>query len=102
MIMNTYFLVFLTFWVQFDDLLLAFPSAGQAAPLPCNAEADEYLPPVPQERQERSSPRRQDKSVSARAQAADAIFVARCQPAAWNQSTPLSRPPLYVLMSLQI
>jgi hypothetical protein len=100
---NAYLLVFLTFWVQFDDsLLLALPSAGQSASLPSNDEEEEYLPATGQERQEQSSLRRQPKSVSVKAQAADSTLVGNRLPSEWNLAAPFAPASLYVFMSLQI
>jgi hypothetical protein len=99
---NAYFLAFLTFWVQVDDLLFAALSrAGQSAPLPSSNEEEEFLPPNRPERPQQSSFRRQPKSARLKAQAAAPSLVGKCLPSEWNLAAPFAPPPLYVFMSLQ-
>jgi hypothetical protein len=99
---NAYILAFLTFWVQFDDLLLAaLSTAGQSAPLPGSNEEEGFLPPKRQARPQQSSLRRQPKTARPKAQAAVPNLVGKCLPSKWNLATPFAPPPLYVFMSLQ-
>jgi hypothetical protein len=93
-----YLLIFLTFWAQFDDLLLTPASAFQSAP----SDDDEYVSSGGQEQQEWFGPRRQPPSVSVKPQAADFPLVRREVPSEWKLTTPFAPPPLYVFMSLQI
>jgi hypothetical protein len=96
-----YFLISLTIWSQFDDVLLTPASALQSAPLPSDDD-DEYLPAKRQEQPEQFAPRRQPQSVSVKPRAADFFSVGRGVPCEWNLTTPYAPPPLYAFMSLQI
>src|SRR5215831_16675312 len=95
-----YFLVFLTFWAQFDDVLLISVLPFQSAPL--SSDDNEYVSSGSQEQREWLVPRRQLQSVSVRLQVADFPLVRRAVPSEWNLTTPFASPLLYVFMSLQI
>jgi hypothetical protein len=97
---HAYFLILLTFWAQFDDVLLTPASACQSAPFP--SDDDEYVSSEGPEHQRRPGPRRMPQSVSVKPANANFSFVPRGVPSGWNLTTPFGPPPLYVFMSLQI
>jgi hypothetical protein len=99
---NAYFLIFLTSWAQLDDaLLLALPPACQSAALP-GEDDDEGIPPECKEQQEALSARRQPQPVGVDPRTADSPSARRDAPSELDLISPFIRPPLYVLMSLQI
>jgi hypothetical protein len=95
-----YFLISLTLWVHFDDVLLAPASALESAPLP--SDDDEYVACEGQGSQKQFGHRRQPPAVSANAQAVHGPLVRTGMPSAWHLTTPFAPPALYVFMSLQI
>jgi hypothetical protein len=97
--LNAYLLVFLTFWAQFDDLLLTPVFAVQSAPLP--TDDDEYLPTELREQREHINNLRGRVSVGMKPQIEHIPIAQRDVPSQSNIRTP-SGPCLYVLMSLQI
>jgi hypothetical protein len=100
---NVYFLVFLLFWVQFDDpLLLVLSSTCPSAPLLSGDDEEEYLVLHRSERQARLDHPRQPRLVRAIAQAPDSTLVGSCPPSERKRATPFAPPPLYVFMSFQI
>src|SRR5262249_45738807 len=97
---NAFFLVFLTFWAHFDDVLPAPASAFESAPL---ADGDdECLPQQRRRQEEECSAHQKPVFVRLKPQTADVTLVPRGVPSEWNLTTPFTPPPLYVSMSLQI
>src|SRR5262249_32621757 len=92
------FLVLLLISAQVDDYWAAAPVL-RSAPL---ADDHEYLPLRQRTRAEECSPHHEPVFAALRPQTADLPLVRRGVPCAWDLTTPFSRPPLYVFMSLQI
>jgi hypothetical protein len=97
----TYFLVSMTIWAQFDDVLLAPASVVLSAPLA--SDDDEYVPSEGREEQSWliSLPQRQSVGVASEAVAPFRGGMSR-RPCEWEFATPFAPPPIYVFMSLQI
>jgi hypothetical protein len=95
-----YLLIFLTFWAQFDDVLLLPASASQSVPL--SSDDDEYVPSGGQQQQEWFGPRQKPQSVSAKPEIEEYSFLRRRGLPEWKLTTPCAVSPLHLFMSLQI
>jgi hypothetical protein len=92
-----YGLVLLTFWAQFDDVLLPLVLATQSAEVA--TDDDEYLSC---ERPEQCAPRRHVQTDSVKHQAADYSSDQKNLSSERQVTGLFVRSPLYVFMSLQI
>src|SRR6476469_10059648 len=94
-----YTLICLTWWAQFDDVLLPCAPALQSTPL--TAADDEYVPAKRQVREQRSASHRPWLFSGLKSQTADFASRRNDLPPPSKLAAPGS-PSLYVFMSLQI
>jgi hypothetical protein len=92
-----YALILLTFWAQFDDVVLPLVLASQSAALA--ADDDEYLSC---ERQEQSAPRRQFHIAIVKPRTAGHSCDQTDLSSERRAAALVARSSLYVFMSLQI
>jgi len=96
----TYFLISVTLWAQFDDVLLAPASTILSAPLA--SDDDDYVSSVDQEEQSWLASMGQRQSVGVPPQGVDLFHVGTSLRSECKSATPFAPPPIYVFMSLQI
>jgi hypothetical protein len=93
-----YFLLLLLILAQVDDYWAAAPVLP-SVPL---ADDDEYLPAQKRAQNEERSRHQKPMFVGLKPRTADLPLARRGVSSKWNLTTPITPPPLYVFMSLQI